>query len=39
MVDDPFAAALAASANEINSANEKSAEAVEVADAFVASES
>ena len=39
MVDDPFAAALAASANEIHSANEKSAEAVEVADAFVASES
>ena len=39
MVDDPFAAALAASANEINSANEKSAEAVEVAYAFVASES
>lgn len=39
MVDDPFAAALVASANEINSANEKSAEAVEVADAFVASES
>ena len=39
MVDDPFAAALAASANEIPSANEKSAEAVEVADAFVASES
>ena len=41
MVDDPFAAALAASANELNSANEKSAESVEadvVADVVVASE-
>jgi transcriptional antiterminator NusG len=33
MVDDPFAAALAASANELNSANEKSAEAAEAAEA------
>lgn len=41
MVDDPFAAALAASANELNSANEKSVESVEadvVADVVVASE-
>ena len=41
MVDDPFAAALAASANELNSANEKSAELAEsaqVADVVVASE-
>lgn len=41
MVDDPFAAALAASANELNSANEKSAEAAEsdqMADVVVASE-
>ena len=41
MVDDPFAAALAASANELNSANEKSAElaeSAEVVDVVVASE-
>ena len=38
MVDDPFAAALAASANELNSANEKSAEPAQVADVVVASE-
>jgi transcriptional antiterminator NusG len=41
MVDDPFAAALAASANELNSANEKSAEladSAEVIDVVVASE-
>ena len=38
MVDDPFAAALEASANELNSANEKSAEAAQVADVVVASE-
>ena len=38
MVDDPFAAALEASANELNSANEKSAELAEVADVVVASE-
>ena len=44
MVDDPFAAALAASANELNSAHEKSAELAEsteaapVADVVVASE-
>ena len=41
MVDDPFAAALAASANELNSATEKSAESAEaaqVADVVVASE-
>ena len=41
MVDDPFAAALAASANELNSANEKSAELAEsaqVAAVVVASE-
>jgi transcriptional antiterminator NusG len=41
MVDDPFAAALAASANELNSATEKSAElaeAAQVADVVVASE-
>lgn len=41
MVDDPFAAALAASANELNSANEKSDESTEsdlVADVVVASE-
>ena len=41
MVDDPFAAALAASANEINSAHQESENSTEaeVADAFVASES
>ena len=38
MVDDPFAAALAASANELNSANEKLAESAQVADVVVASE-
>ena len=38
MVDDPFAAALAASANELNSANEKSAESTVVADVVVTSE-
>jgi len=41
MVDDPFAAALAASANELNSANEKSAELAEsapVTDVVVVSE-
>ena len=41
MVDDPFAAALEASANELNSAHEKSAESAEaaqVADVVVASE-
>jgi len=41
MVDDPFAAALEASANELNSAHEKSAElaeAAQVADVVVASE-
>ena len=41
MVDDPFAAALEASANELNSATEKSAElaeAAQVADVVVASE-
>ena len=41
MVDDPFAAALEASANELNSANEKSAElaeSAEVVDVVVASE-
>jgi transcriptional antiterminator NusG len=41
MVDDPFAAALEASANELNSATEKSAESAEaaqVADVVVASE-
>ena len=38
MVDDPFAAALEASANELNSANEKLAEAAQVADVVVASE-
>ena len=38
MVDDPFAAALEASANELNSANEKSAESAQVADVVVASE-
>lgn len=41
MVDDPFAAALEASANEINSANQESENSTEaeVVDAFVASES
>ncbi len=41
MVDDPFAAALAASANEINSAHQEleNSTKAEVADAFVASES
>jgi len=38
MVDDPFAAALAASVNELNSANEKLAESAQVADVVVASE-
>ena len=38
MVDDPFAAALEASANELNSANEKLAESAQVADVVVASE-
>ena len=38
MVDDPFAAALEASANELNSANEKSAESTVVADVVVTSE-
>ena len=38
MVDDPFAAALAASANELNSAHEKSAELAEVIEVVVASE-
>ena len=38
MVDDPFAAALAASADELNSANEKLAESAQVADVVVASE-
>lgn len=33
MIDDPFAAALAASAKELNSANEQLAESVEVAEA------
>ena len=38
MVDDPFAAALEASANELNSANEKSAESTVVSDVVVTSE-
>jgi len=38
MVDDPFAAALEASANELNSANEKSTESAPVTDVVVASE-
>ena len=38
MVDDPFAAALAASANELNSAHEKSAELAEVIEVVVTSE-
>ena len=38
MIDDPFAAALEASANELNSANEKLAESAQVADVVVASE-